>query len=142
MSAAAPNPSPFAKFFRPKSGRPVARYGTATRSKGNDVIGGRWEDNPEARPDPVTGERPRRLVIDTSAIVALTHHEARRFRREYARAVRNGDLEEVTREQWEARAAELATPAGEADKTAADEADKQPPAASKRSTSKRKSTKE
>lgn len=115
--AAEPHPH-FARFLRPKSGKPVARYGTATKRAGNDIIGGRWVDDPERRPDPITGERPRKLVIDKKAIVAITHREARRFRREYARAIRNGDLEEATREQWEAKVAAESQPLEEAEAAA------------------------
>lgn len=93
----------FARFLRPSpEGGPVARYGTARQQHGNTIIGGSYEDDPEAKPDPITGYSPRRLVIDRRVVVALTHLEARKYRREYDRAVLNGDLVECTANDYAA----------------------------------------
>ena len=70
---------PFARFLRPTGKGLATRYGTSPPL----YIG--------ARRDPETGE----LTIDTTVIVALTHDEAGRYRREYNRAIAEGALEEV-----------------------------------------------
>lgn len=103
MTAADRHPH-FARFFRAVEGKLVARYGTARATKGNDIIGGIWIDDPDqSKPDLFANGAPRRkLIQDLDAVTAITHLEARRFRREYDRAVRNGDLEEVTRADYEA----------------------------------------
>lgn len=105
--------APFARFFRAVEGRQVGRYGTARKTQGNNVIGGRWVDQPDARPDRITNRRPRKLVINTSIVVAITHAEAARFRREYNRAVSQGSLEEVTRKDYQSYLAEDARKAKE-----------------------------
>jgi hypothetical protein len=101
----------FARFFRPVAGRLVSRFGTARywQTKKNGpiafrnaaTIGGRRpplkkSDDRHKDIDPLTAMPCAPVELDTSVIVAITRAEAREFKLEYDKAVRQGDLEEVT----------------------------------------------
>jgi len=96
-------PGTFARFFRAVKGRNVSRFGTARYMGGfraATIIGGaRAPMAADASGDELgrLGQRGANVVEHDLAIVtAITHHEARRYAREYNRAVSGGDLREAT----------------------------------------------
>ncbi|MFZ5896814.1 MAG: hypothetical protein ACOY0T_37505 [Myxococcota bacterium] len=73
----------------PEAG-PVTRFGIPNRIGGSVFIGAaRDPDNPKG-------------VIYSDEIVAIPGREFRQFAREYTRAIRDGALKQVKREDWEA----------------------------------------
>ena len=95
----------FGLFVSPVEGHLVARFGTGT------TIGAKRE----ILPAPETSDRATlnwlrrgagRRTVDPSTIVALTHQEARRYRREYTRAIkRDGALRERTAREYHSQLA-------------------------------------
>lgn len=71
----------FALFVRPTGHGIATRYGVG-------VIGA------------VFDPKGRMSGVDTSVVTALTHEEAEKYRREYARQVREGALEQVNFEAY------------------------------------------
>ena len=92
-----------ALFVSAVPGRLVTRYGTDT------VIGGRrMPYTPRTLPGGSINfwDRGRGTVkLDPEVVVALSHGEARRYRREYGRALRDGSLVERKRDEWIAQTA-------------------------------------
>lgn len=130
----------FARFFRAVPGRLVSRFGTARYAqtkrggpiafRNADVIGGRRPAQPEqdkrsSKVDPL-GARPMAPVqLDTEQVIAITHAEARKYKREYDKAVRNGDLLEVDEAAYVAYLQADAERAAKVRKRAAELAEKQ-----------------
>lgn len=73
----APDLAPFGRFVRATGNGVATRYGSPS-----EQIGLRRNDQGELR-------------VDTELVVALTVHEAEKYRREYDRQVREGALEDV-----------------------------------------------
>ena len=99
----------FARFFRAVEGRIMSRYGTETATKHGyraaTVFGGRRpsmtpKQIKDAQVQPLRARPTNPMIIDTEAITPITHGEARKYKREYDRAVRVGDLVECTEEQY------------------------------------------
>lgn len=77
----------FALFVSSVEGCPTTRFGTGT------LIGATR-----------TRANPRVIEYQTDQIVALTHAEYARYRREYSRAIRDGALRVRSVEEWQAQA--------------------------------------
>lgn len=73
----------FGLFVSSVEGQPVTRYGTK-------VLIGAARDHLQ----------PRKIIYDPTLIVAIPATEARRYSREYRRAIANGSLTERTAAQW------------------------------------------
>jgi len=98
-----PAEHPFVKYVSPVAGHHVERYGTGT------VIGGRRLPAPPGTgelafdkldPSAMFGRGAGQLVIDESAVVALTAKECSDYGREYGRAIKKGALRERTADEY------------------------------------------
>ena len=87
---------PAPRYFTPVEGHTVHRFGTMTTTSSNELFG--------CSTDPATGTR----TWDTSAVLMISGQEAKRFRREYDRLVRDGALIERTEEDRKSYLAQLA----------------------------------
>ena len=88
----------FGLFVSARPGHLVSRYGTASATRSNKTIGGVRRALPSSAGLGLAGAGA--IEIDYEAIVALPHRELELFRREYARALRDGALEERTAEEY------------------------------------------
>jgi len=87
-------PENFTRFLRLARDAPVTRFAldATGRERPASLFGGRREDG--------------KLVFDTTTIHAITETEWERFGRIYARNVRDKDLVEHERSEWEAQTKE------------------------------------
>jgi hypothetical protein len=87
-------PKPFVRFLRSVKGHLVSRYGTATKTSNNQLIGARRvrRDIP-GRENDLIGDAS---VEWTDEVIALTPAEAAAFKREYDSAVEDKALLECT----------------------------------------------
>ncbi|MEE9395177.1 MAG: hypothetical protein V3W41_22020 [Planctomycetota bacterium] len=100
-------PGTFARFFKAVKGRLVSRFGTqryGTRKqpmfRNAAIIGGRRPpmketDKRHREISPLSARPCNPAELNFEMVVAITHKEAVKYRREYNRAVRGGDIIEV-----------------------------------------------
>lgn len=89
---AQPTDPNFTLFVSSVEGRAVSRFG----ARSGTLIGARYTTEEEM----AAGAGP--IVWDTERVVPLLEDEHARYRREYASAIRCGDLRACTPEQWTA----------------------------------------
>lgn len=93
--------TPFALFVSPVEGHLVARYGSSSPTRSNELLG--------AARDPETGA----IRWFTDQVFALSAGEVEAFGREYRRAIASGALEERTEDDYLAFVETPASPAEE-----------------------------
>ena len=81
-------------FVSPVVGRPTSRFGTATKTTNNHIIGGHRKQGP-----PGSG---RPIEIDEAQIVMIPSVEYVANKREYDRAIQEGSLRKRTKKEYEA----------------------------------------
>ena len=82
-----PDPK-FTRFFRSVEGRAVARYDSGSRTRACELVGAVRDG--------------REITWDTAKVTPFTEEYCRKYVRELNRAVKHGDLVEVSRDEWEA----------------------------------------